>query len=122
MTNSASAIRLIGRPTLIGIGEHVGVALPSGQVVHRTARGNEVSTLSAFAQGKPVREIARADPRRTSEVLSRLAATAGRPAPYRLLDSNCEHYGYWALEGQPKSPQVFGLVAMAALGIMLAAA
>jgi len=115
-------IRVIARPKLSGIGEHVGVQLPDGRVAHRTPEGNELISLEAFAQGRPVRELRRATPTDHWAILRRVAESIQQPAAYRLGDNNCEHYASFIMGEQPQSPQIQGIATIAAVAAVLWAA
>lgn len=106
-------IRLIARPKLSGIGEHVGVELPSGHVVHRTTSGNELVPFAQFAQGRPVRAVKDVPPSEEWRVYGRIQASLRAPADYRLLDNNCEHYATGLIGEKPNSPQVAVLATIA---------
>lgn len=120
MKPAQAPIRMVARQKLYGgPGEHVGVLLPSGYIAHRTPMGNELSRFDQFSRGLAVRELRRARPEAREAILERVAATAGKPAPYHLTDNNCEHYASWLMDGQPKSPQISLLVALVLGGIVL---
>lgn len=107
----------ITRPKLSGIGEHAGVLLPNGQVVHHGQGGPRVDTLNAFAQGLPVKVIRTTDRRQQWEILQRIQSRLRHPPAYRLLDSNCEHFVSDVLGTQKESRQINGL---AVIGLLFA--
>lgn len=111
-----SPVRIIARPKLTGIGEHWGVQLPTGDVAYLTTSGEQIVSLLEFAQGRQIKEIRRAAPEQSQQVMSRAAASVQSPGQYRLLDRNCETYATWVIGEKPQSPQVqrvvfFGLIA-----------
>lgn len=100
---------VVARPKLTGAGEHVGVQLPDGSVVHRTQWGCERVSFAQFAAGLHVRELCRAKSTETPSILERVAANVGRPLPYHPTRDNCEHFAYWLIGKERQSPQASGL-------------
>jgi hypothetical protein len=111
-------IRVVSRPKLVGPGTHVGVQLPDGRVAHRTPTGDVLVSFHEFAQGRPVTAVRLADSHHYSAVMQRVAISVGRPADYRLVDNNCEHYANWLIGERPTSPQV-EVVVLAAMVVAL---
>jgi hypothetical protein len=111
---------MLARPTQAGLGEHVGIQLPTGQVVHMTPAGKEVVPLEAFSAGLPLREVSRADPVNYLQILNRVEVTLQKPDRYRLIDNNCEHYASYLMTGKSESKQIAGLfIAIAAASIFI---
>ncbi|WP_290645682.1 lecithin retinol acyltransferase family protein [Aquabacterium sp.] len=103
----------ITRPKLSGVGEHAGVFLPDGRVVHHGQDGPRVDTFEAFAQGRDVRVVRRTDPGKHWQIMGRIQSLLRRPPAYRLLDSNCEHFVSEVLGEKKESRQVNGLAVIA---------
>jgi hypothetical protein len=84
---------------------HVGVVVDGGGVLHNTpGRGEHVSSVAAFAAGRPLRVERHAESDR-----HRLAAAASGHGPrgrYHLLANNCEHLVSRVRDGRADSPQV----------------
>jgi uncharacterized protein YcgI (DUF1989 family) len=114
-----SPIRIVARPKLAGPGEHWGVQLPSGSVIHLTPEGVQLNGFDAFAAEKMVREVRQVDPGRHNEVMARVREALSNPPSYRLLDQNCEVFATWLVGEKPESPQVNGALL---LGIVAALA
>ena len=116
-----SPIRMIARPKLSGIGEHVGVQLPSGHVAHKTPKGIEVVSLLEFAQGKPVLEIHQVSRSAQSTAMQRMFESMQSMQQYRLLDSNCEHFASYVLTGKAESRQanVLMFIGLAAVALQI---
>ncbi|TRZ57847.1 MAG: NC domain protein [Rhodocyclaceae bacterium] len=112
-------VRIISRPKLSGIGEHWGVQLPTGDVAHLTPSGEQIVGVLEFAQGRPIKEIRRASPEQSSQVMWRATASVKNPGPYRLLDRNCETYATWLIGEEPQSPQVQGVVVLGLIAALL---
>lgn len=99
----------ITRPKLSGIGEHAGVFLPNGQVVHHDQGGPRIDTLEAFSQGRPVKVVRTTDRSKQWQILQRIQSLLSSPPPYRLFDSNCEHFVSEILGEKKESRQMNGL-------------
>lgn len=99
----------ITRPKLSGIGEHAGVFLPNGQVVHHDQGGPRIDTLEAFSQGRPVKVVRTTDRSKQWQILQRIQSLLSSPPPYRLFDSNCEHFVSEILGEKKESRQINGL-------------
>ncbi len=112
-------IRIISRPKLSGIGEHWGVQLPNGNVVHLTPTGEQIVSFNDFAQGRPVKESRRAAPEQYAQVMQRVTLSVQNPGPYRILDRNCETYATWLIGEKPQSPQVLGIVILGVIAAFL---
>jgi hypothetical protein len=97
------------RPKLSGIGEHAGVFLPNGLVVHHGQDGLRVDRLDVFAQGRQVSVVRRTDPGKHLEIMGRIQSVLKRPPAYRLFDSNCEHFVSEILGEKKESRQINGL-------------
>lgn len=112
-------IRIISRPKLSGIGEHWGVQLPDGNVVHLTPTGEQIVRFDDFAQGRPVKEVRRAPQDQYAQIMQRVAQSLQNPGQYRLLDRNCEIYATWLIGEKPQSPQVQGVVVLGLIAAFL---
>ncbi|WP_409053751.1 lecithin retinol acyltransferase family protein [Variovorax sp. GrIS 2.14] len=106
-------VGLISRPKLSGIGNHVGVQLPSGAVAHMTRAGAEIVSLVAFAQGRMVEQKLAAPQQTYGAVTARASQSVGRTEPYHFVSLNCEHYAAWVLGQKPISPQIAALAVFA---------
>ena len=106
-------IRMIARPKRLPVGEHVGVQLPDGTVVHLTREGASRVSLETFAEGKRCRVVRVAEPARTHHILARVNEALRKPQPYRLMDRNCENFANKLLGDEPESPQVQGVLLFA---------
>lgn len=107
----------ITRPKLSGIGEHAGVFLPNGQVVHHDQGGPRIDTLEAFSQGRPVKVVRTTDRSQQWQILQRIQSLLSSPPPYRLFDSNCEHFVSEILGEKKESRQIN---ALAIVGLIFA--
>lgn len=112
-------IRIIARPKLALPGEHWGVQLIGGPVIHLTLEGLRFDTLEAFLAGKKLREVRAADPKRHGEILRRVDHALAHPPDYRLADQNCEVFANWLLGDPPESQQVQGAVVLALLAAFM---
>lgn len=118
-TTSQFPIRIISRPKLSGIGEHWGVQLPNGNVVHLTPVGEQIVSFDDFVQGRPVKEVRHAPPDQYAQIMQRIALSVQNPGQYRLLDRNCETYATWLIGEKPRSPQVQGVVVLGLIAAFL---
>ncbi|TBO28396.1 NC domain protein [Aquabacterium lacunae] len=107
----------ITRPKLSGIGEHAGVFLPNGQVVHHGQGGPRIDTLEAFSQGRPIKVVRTTDRSKQWEIFQRIQSSLSRPPAYRLFDNNCEHFVSEILGEKKESRQINSL---AIVGIIFA--
>ena len=114
-----SPIRIVSRSKLSGLGEHWGVELPDGRVIHLTPSGVALVSGDEFAQGLIVREVRQARKERHVQIMWRVAQSLQQPLQYRLLDQNCETFANHLLGDPPKSPQVAGVAILAAIVIAL---
>jgi hypothetical protein len=118
-TTNRFPIRIVSRPKLSGIGEHWGVQLPDGNVAHLTPRGEKIVLFVEFAQGRPVKEVRRAEPDQYAQIIRRVTLSIKNPGQYRLLDRNCETYATWLIGEKPQSPQVAGVVLVGLMAAFL---
>jgi hypothetical protein len=118
----SAPIRIVSRPKHSGFGEHWGVQLPEGAVIHRTTQGVELVGLHEFAQGRAVREVKRAKSEAYPEIMERVCEALQQPYGYRLLDDNCEHFATWLIGEKRESPQVMGWAAASAVVLALSLA
>lgn len=103
---------IVARAKNLGLMEHVGVFLGAGLVAENSPeRGEHLSTLAEFAEGKPIR--VHSGNGNTLEVLRRAKKVLDNPEPYDVLRNNCEHTASKIVQGYAKSPQL-----MAALVIL----
>lgn len=115
------SIRIIARPKLALPGEHWGVQLPGGEVIHLALGGLRIDTLEIFLAGKKLREVRAAKPNRHGEILHRVNQALAFPPAYRLADQNCEVFANWLLGDPPESPQVRGAVVLALFAALILA-
>lgn len=113
-------IRIIARPKDFPLVDHWGVQLPDGRVIHLTPEGIKLESFEQFVDGRHWKEICLADPHRTSQIIWRANEALRRGSTYRLVDQNCEHFASWLLGGEPKSPQIKGLVHLGLIALALA--
>jgi hypothetical protein len=118
-TTWQAPIRIVSRSKLSGIGDHWGVQLPNGDVVHLTPTGEKIVSFIDFAQGRPVKEIRRAPPNQYAQIMQRVTLSVQNPGQYRLLDRNCETYATWLIGEKPRSPQVQGVVVLGLIAAFL---
>lgn len=111
-------VRVVARPKLSGVGEHVGVLFPHGVVAHRTPAGNALVSFNEFAQGRSVRTVKVADRAANHLAWHRAVESLQQGEPYRVADNNCEHYAFGLIGERPTSPQVAGVVAAAGLALL----
>lgn len=111
----------ITRPKLSGIGEHAGVLLPNGQVVHHGQGGPRIDTLEAFSQDRPVKVVRTTDQSKQWQIHQRIQSLLSRPPAYRLFDSNCEHFVSEILGEKRESRQINGLAIVGLIFVGFAA-
>ena len=121
------------------VGAHFRIRRPYGINHHGIVVGSSVATLgpvmvidNAKAAGvsrRPLEEVAAGDPveivarpqstTHANHIVERAYSQIGKP--YDLFSQNCEQFSYWCYEGMPRSPQLHGLVFLAAAvtGIVL---
>lgn len=103
----ASAISIVARQKLSGIGEHWGVRLPDGLVAHSTGdKGPHCVTYQEFAAGRPVKEIRQIPVSEYQATMQRIQHELARPAGYHLIANNCETFANRVTGGVPESSQV----------------
>lgn len=103
---------LLMRAKWLNFVNHTGVAISPNRVLHNTPeKGEHVSTLEEFSQGKQV-EVQRtgADPLAVSQRAQKVLAN---PQKYDPISRNCEHTANEVAQGRAKSPQaifwIFGV-------------
>lgn len=101
------------------MGEHWGVQLPDGSVIHLTPEGLFHVVLEAFLEDKNFRVVRDADPARRSQIIWRVAQVLQQPPQYRVTNQNCEVFANWLLGDPPKSPQVKGMLLLGAIALVL---
>ena len=69
---------------------HWGVWLPPGVLHNTPERGEHISTLAKFRDGKPI-EIIRPRNINRHEIIHRAQSIASHPSSYQCLWRNCEH-------------------------------
>ncbi|CAN7258130.1 lecithin retinol acyltransferase family protein [Variovorax sp. LjRoot130] len=86
-----------------------------------TPDGIEVTSLSEFAQGLPVRQDKAAPIERHSQIEWFASQSAGAKPPYDLVKLNCEHYATWLTGEKPMSQQVgaVGIIALLVAAALL---
>lgn len=112
-------IRIIKRPKRSRVGDHWGVQLPDGRVVHLTPEGLRLETFDEFVDGKEWAVVRTADPTRETAILSRVAEALRSPPRYRVHDKNCEVFANEMLGDPPVSPQVQSVLVVGAILFVL---
>jgi hypothetical protein len=108
------AAKLISRAKRDGIGNHYGVLLADQSVIEFDPSGVNVTNLRAFASGASVYAHAIAPREALSSILQRAHSALKQDIPYRLIDSNCEHFARWLI-GLPRESKQISFVALLAL-------
>jgi hypothetical protein len=96
---------LLLRPKCLGIVRHEGVVVGSNAVLHNTPdKGEHVSTVDDFADGKPVK----VHPTFAAPALiySRAQQVLGRPRQYDPFARNCQHTATELISGRANSAWV----------------
>jgi hypothetical protein len=112
---------LLLRPKCLGIIQHEGVVVGPNAVLHNTPdKGEHVSTVDEFADGKPVQ--VRPTATASAVIRSRANQLLCRPRPYDPFGRNCQHTASELVSGRASSAWVQVLtillvVAAAALAI-----
>jgi hypothetical protein len=102
-----SAIAVLARPKLNGLGEHWGVGLPNGWVVHNTIeRGHHVVTYEEFAQNRPVRIVRCVPSEQARETIQRVLQELSAVTRYDLVNNNCETFANRVTGAKAESEQV----------------
>lgn len=112
-------IRILARPKRSLLGEHWGVQLPGGEVIHLTPEGVRLDHPEVFTEGKQWWVVREADPRRTHQIMWRVSAALHQRERYHLTLRNCEVFANELLGDPPESPQVQGLAVLAAIVLTL---
>lgn len=96
---------------------HVGVVVGPDLVFHNApGRGEHVSSVEAFAQGRPVKAtVTGVSP---ALVLDRVRTRLTRPRAYDVFSSNCDHSVTAVLQGSASSPQLQGFGVITALTVL----
>ncbi|HYL87708.1 MAG TPA: NC domain protein [Burkholderiales bacterium] len=117
-------ILIISRPKFDGgFGRHYGVDFQDGNVVHFTSSGRiEFTTPEGFACGEDVATERPVSGEKYLEIQERLRIALMNPRPYQLGVWNCETFANWLTDGKATSFQVLGVVALAAIAAVVAAA
>ena len=119
MSRPPEPLALISRPKL-GVLRHVGVLLPNGHVAHCTpTRGEHVSSIEEFAAGQDVRLEQTIPPEQHALTMQRIAAAMAAPAIYNLINNNCEIFATRVTGERPASPQLYGVLFLAAAAALL---
>ncbi|XLZ71467.1 NC domain protein [Massilia sp. SR12] len=123
MNWSNGPMAIVRRPKLTGLGEHVGVLQPDGNVFHTAdGTGPEIVSFAQFAAGMPVELVERIAPSEQPHTLTRIQYELLRQRPYDLLSNNCEIVAN-RVAGKPiESRQVkfwSTLVALAGLAVLV---
>lgn len=112
---------IVKRPKLSGLGEHVGVLQPDGNVFHTTSgKGPEIVTFDQFASGKPVQVVEQITPTEHPGALTRIHFELLRQQPYDPITNNCEIVASRVIGRPPESPQVKFWMTLAAVTGLLA--
>ena len=121
-TTQPLSIRIIARPKPWLFGEHWGVHLPDGRVIHLTPDGVSLVSYDEFCAGKTPRVVHIAPDSRYLEIMRRVhLALSQRPA-YHLTEQNCETFASWLIGDTPQSPQVKAFTVIGLLAAVLYAA
>jgi len=112
-------IRIIARTKRSLLGNHWGVQLPDGRVIHLTPEGASLVSLEEFAEGKAWRVLREANPNRYHQIMWRVSDALRRPQHYRIADRNCETFANELLGDPPESPQVQGVALIALFAIAI---
>jgi len=94
---------LVLRPKLTGFVHHEGVIVGANAVLHNTpAKGEHVSTLEVFADGKPIQlQRTGANP---EIIAARAQQILSQPKSYDLFRRNCQHTTSEIIRGIATSP------------------
>lgn len=111
---------IIKRPKLSGLGEHVGVLQPDGNVFHTSSgQGAEVVSLNQFAAGRPVQVVEQIAVNEYPGALTRIQFELLRQQPYDALTNNCEIVASRVVGKPAQSPQVkFWMTLVALTGLL----
>ena len=100
-----------------GLVMHRGVALGDGRVLHNTPfRGEHVASEAQFSDGKRV-YVEQVDRANRAQALIRAGESPSRD--YNLFTNNSEHTVSRLTHGEPSSPQLRGIVAGLAAGVVV---
>ena len=113
--------RILARPKLSLLGEHWGVQLPDGNMIHLTPDGASLVSLEQFLEGKTARVVRVSSATQTRQIVWRAWNALSRPQVYRLLDRNCETFANEILGEEPESSQVQGVVLLGLIALTLKA-
>ena len=116
----STPIRIIARFKHSMLGDHWGVQLSDGSVVHLTPeRGVERVSLAEVCAGKRPGVVRLADARRDQQTLWRVYQALRQPVAYHATENNCETFALWLIGEKAESPQVLRvtLIGLIALGI-----
>lgn len=112
---------IVKRPKLSGLGEHVGVLQPDGNVFHTTSgKGPKIVSFGQFAAGKPVQVVEQIPANEHSSALTRIQFELLRHQPYDPITNNCEIVASRVAGKPADSPQVKFWMTLAALTGLLA--
>lgn len=109
--------RIVVRKKLLGGGDHYGVQLSDGSILHLTPEGVQWTTAAGFAQGLPVKPVYTSPTPDYHAIMGRVEEAMTKPQSYALLNWNCEHFANWLVGRPAESSQINGLVAA---GVVLA--
>ena len=112
-------IRIIARTKRSLLGDHWGVQLSDGRVIHLTPEGALLVSLEQFAEGKAWRVVREANPDHWHHIMWRVGDALRQPQHYRLIDRNCETFANELLGDAPESPQVQGVALIAFLALAI---
>lgn len=107
---------IVKRQKLSGLGEHVGVLQPDGNVFHTSnGKGPEIVSLNQFSAGKVVHVVEQLALNEYPHTLMRIQFELLRQQPYDPITNNCEIVAS-RVAGKPgQSPQVKFWMMLAAL-------
>lgn len=101
---------------------HVGVYASGRGVIHNAKGGFvQLTDMATFSGGRPVRAIRRVAGTWWDKEAAVNRAMSLLGQPYDLINFNCEHAAYYALEGKPRSPQLgLAVATLVMVGLLFA--
>ena len=107
-----ATVRILSRPKLGGLLQHVGVELPEGRIAHCVpAKGAVITWPEEYAEGQDVTTIREVCVPH-GELMQRLSSAITESRPYDPISWNCEVFASWLVGETPQSSQVNGLLAV----------
>ncbi|MGH7869227.1 MAG: hypothetical protein ACREP9_16730 [Candidatus Dormibacteraceae bacterium] len=107
---------LLLRPKCLGIVQHEGVVIGPNAVLHNTPdKGEHVTTVEDFADGKPVRVYPTSAAPAT--IRARAQQLLYRPRPYDPLTRNCQHTASELIQGCSSSTWIQAIALLLVIAI-----